>query len=72
MTREEKFMQEAIALSSHGVNNNEGGPFGCVVVQGDKMIAAGPKEKISIPVSSIKINYSYLGWLSPSGSIVND
>jgi tRNA(Arg) A34 adenosine deaminase TadA len=41
MTREEKFMMEAIALSQNGMNNNEGGPFGCVVVKGDEIIGRG-------------------------------
>ena len=27
MTREEKFMMEAIALSKKAIENNEGGPF---------------------------------------------
>lgn len=41
MTREEKFMQEAINLSQNGMNNNEGGPFGCVIVKGDEIIGRG-------------------------------
>lgn len=41
MTREEKFMAEAIALSRNGINNNEGGPFGCVVVKGDEIVGRG-------------------------------
>jgi tRNA(Arg) A34 adenosine deaminase TadA len=41
MTREEKFMAEAIQLSMNGVLNNEGGPFGCVIVKGDEIIARG-------------------------------
>ena len=41
MTREEKFMKEAIALSQNGVRNNEGGPFGCVIVKSDKIIGRG-------------------------------
>ncbi len=41
MTREEKFMMEAIALSANGVRNNEGGPFGCVVVKGDEIVGRG-------------------------------
>lgn len=41
MTREEKFMNEAIALSQNGVRNNEGGPFGCVIVKGDTIIGRG-------------------------------
>lgn len=41
MTREEKFMMEAIALSAIGVRNNEGGPFGCVIVKGDEIVGRG-------------------------------
>ena len=33
MTREEKFMMEAIALSHKGIENNEGGSFGRIVVK---------------------------------------
>ena len=47
MTREEKFMQEAIDLSLHGINNNEGGPFGCVIVQGEKIIGRGNNKVTS-------------------------
>ncbi|MEO9020565.1 MAG: nucleoside deaminase [Ginsengibacter sp.] len=41
MTREEKFMKEAILLSENGVKNNNGGPFGCVVVKGNTIIGRG-------------------------------
>ena len=41
MTREEKFMMEAITLSQNGVRNNEGGPFGCVIVKGNIIIGRG-------------------------------
>ena len=34
-------MQEAIALSKQGIENNEGGPFGCVIVKGDKIVGRG-------------------------------
>jgi tRNA(Arg) A34 adenosine deaminase TadA len=47
MTREEKFMNEAILLSERGMQNNEGGPFGCVVVKGDKIIGKGYNKVIS-------------------------
>ncbi|MES2893713.1 MAG: nucleoside deaminase [Bacteroidota bacterium] len=46
MTREEKFMQEAIHLSHQGMENNEGGPFGCVVVKGDAIVGRG-NNKVS-------------------------
>jgi guanine deaminase len=41
ITREEKFMKEAIALSRSGCMNNDGGPFGCVIVKGDKIVGRG-------------------------------
>jgi guanine deaminase len=46
MTREEKFMQEAIHLSHQGMVNNEGGPFGCIVVKGDEIVGRG-NNKVS-------------------------
>ncbi|MBA3674669.1 MAG: nucleoside deaminase [Chitinophagaceae bacterium] len=47
MTREEKFMNEAIALSQNGVRNNEGGPFGCVIVKDDIIIGRGNNKVTS-------------------------
>ncbi|MFY7652492.1 MAG: deaminase [Chitinophagaceae bacterium] len=47
MTREEKFMLEAIKLSEHGMQNNEGGPFGCVVVLNDVIIGRGNNKVTS-------------------------
>lgn len=46
MTREEKFMLEAINLSAQGLMNNEGGPFGCIVVKDNKIIGRG-NNKVS-------------------------
>lgn len=39
-------MEEAIALSSHGMTNNEGGPFGCIIVKGDEIVGRG-NNKVS-------------------------
>ncbi len=47
MTREEKFMQEAIALSRQGMQAGDGGPFGCVIVRGDAVIGRGNNKVIS-------------------------
>ena len=47
MSREEKFMSEAIALSKKGSQNNEGGPFGCVVVKHNKIIGKGYNQVTS-------------------------
>ena len=46
MTREEKFMEEAIQLAYQGMTNNEGGPFGCIVVNGEEIIGRG-NNKVS-------------------------
>lgn len=34
-------MREAILLSQNAIDNNEGGPFGCVVVKGDEIVGRG-------------------------------
>jgi len=41
MTREEKFMEEAIRIGREGMRNHVGGPFGCVVVKDDVIIGKG-------------------------------
>ncbi len=47
MTREEKFMMEAIILSQKGIDDNEGGPFGCIIVKDDKIIGSGSNKVIN-------------------------
>lgn len=47
MTREEKYMNEAVALSEKGIHNDEGGPFGCIIVKQDKIIGRGYNKVIS-------------------------
>jgi len=37
----EAFMLEAIKLSVQGMENNEGGPFGCVVVKNGEIVGRG-------------------------------
>ena len=46
ITREEGFMKAAIALSHTGCINNEGGPFGCVIVKDDEIIGRGNNKVI--------------------------
>jgi guanine deaminase len=41
MQREQRFMLEAIRLGREGMQNNDGGPFGCVVVKGEEIIGRG-------------------------------
>ncbi len=38
MAENEKFMSEALKAAIEGMNNNEGGPFGCVVVKDGKIV----------------------------------
>lgn len=40
-------MSEAIALSANGITGNEGGPFGCVIVQNDKIVGRGYNQVTS-------------------------
>lgn len=47
MTREERFMSEAVRLSIEGVQKNDGGPFGCVIVKNDIVIARGNNKVTS-------------------------
>ncbi len=42
-----KFMQEAVKTALKGMNNNEGGPFGCVVVKDGKIIGKGNNKVTS-------------------------
>ena len=37
----DSFMKEAIELSVKGVDNNDGGPFGCVIVKDGKIVGKG-------------------------------
>ena len=40
-------MQQAISLSAGGIALNQGGPFGCVVVKGDKIVGQGNNQVTS-------------------------
>jgi tRNA(Arg) A34 adenosine deaminase TadA len=46
MSTEESFMREAIRLSREGMEKNEGGPFGCIVVKDGKIVGRG-NNKVS-------------------------
>jgi tRNA(Arg) A34 adenosine deaminase TadA len=47
MTREEKFMMEAIKLSQYAIDNSEGGPFGCIIVKDDTIVGRGNNKVVS-------------------------
>ena len=44
MTREKRFMNEAIALSKQSLTKNSGGPFGCVIVKDDVIVGRGNNQ----------------------------
>lgn len=39
--RDEYFMKRAIELAEEGMDSNSGGPFGCIIVKDDKIVAEG-------------------------------
>ena len=43
----EKYMREAIALAADGMRSGRGGPFGCVIVQQESIIARGDNRVTS-------------------------
>lgn len=45
--RERKFLERAIALAREGMQGGQGGPFGCVIVQGDRIIGEGNNKVTS-------------------------
>ena len=46
MSKEEKFMLEAIRLSERGMEQNQGGPFGCIITLGDEIVGQGWNQVI--------------------------
>ena len=47
MNEHQHFINEAISLTQQGMRNNEGGPFGCVIVKDGEIIVQGDqKEKV--------------------------
>lgn len=47
MIEHEKFMQRAIELAKKGMENNAGGPFGCVIVKDGEIVGEGHNEVTS-------------------------
>jgi guanine deaminase len=45
--RDNKFLERAIELSKLGMLSGKGGPFGCVVVQGDEIVGEGNNQVTS-------------------------
>ncbi|MCA0152010.1 nucleoside deaminase [Winogradskyella vincentii] len=47
MNNKEQFMIKAIEVAINGVKNNEGGPFGCIVVKDGEIIGQGNNKVTS-------------------------
>ncbi len=47
MDGDERFMMRAIELAQEGMESNDGGPFGCVVVKGGKIVGEGSNRVTS-------------------------
>ncbi|MBR9914175.1 MAG: nucleoside deaminase [Algicola sp.] len=47
METKKQFMKEAVNAALRGMNNNEGGPFGCVVVKDGKIVGRGNNKVTS-------------------------
>lgn len=45
--QDEKFMRRAIELAQKGIDNNDGGPFGCVIVRDGEIIGEGNNKVTS-------------------------
>jgi len=42
------FLKRAVELSLYGIENKKGGPFGCVVVQEDRIVGEGFNQVTSL------------------------
>jgi guanine deaminase len=47
MTPDERFMRRAIELAQRGVDENLGGPFGCVIVRDEAIVGEGSNQVTS-------------------------
>lgn len=47
MSEKERFMREAVNAALKGMNNNEGGPFGCVIVKNGEIVGRGNNKVTS-------------------------
>ena len=47
MTNHEEFMSEAVKAALKGMSNNEGGPFGCIVVKEGEIVGRGNNKVTS-------------------------
>ena len=45
--KENHFLEKAIELSRKGMENGQGGPFGCIIVKGDEIVGKGYNMVIS-------------------------
>ena len=46
-SEKQMFMREAVKMAFNGMNNNEGGPFGCIVVKDGRIVGRGNNKVTS-------------------------
>ena len=58
MNDKEKFMTEAVNAALKGMDNNEGGPFGCVIVKDGQIVGRGNNKVTSTndPTAHAEVN----------------
>ena len=58
MDKNEYFMKEAVKTALEGIANNDGGPFGCIVVKDGKIIGKGNNKVTSTndPTAHAEVN----------------
>ena len=59
------YMQEAIQLAQQGMNANQGGPFGAVVVKDGKIIARKSKKGKKFFGCSTYPECTFVSWFEP-------
>jgi guanine deaminase len=77
MNTHEEFMSEAVKAALKGMGNNEGGPFGCIVVKDGKIVGRGNNKVTSTndptahaEVTAIRDACKNLGSFQLNGCIV--
>jgi tRNA(Arg) A34 adenosine deaminase TadA len=77
MNKHEEFMSEAVKAALKGMSNNEGGPFGCIVVKDGEIVGRGNNKVTSTndptahaEVTAIRDACSNLGSFQLDGCIV--
>ena len=73
MSTHEKFMNEAVKAALRGMQNNEGGPFGCIVViigKGNNKVTSTNDPTAHAEVTAIRDACKHIGSFQLEGCII--